>query len=120
MRDRAEAADHLADAAAMRAEAAMHGDAAHAVILALSREVARYILDHARREDALAIECAAGEQHLIEGRHGARRSEAAARWHPRVAEGDGVLGLDQLRTFAALAGIVHLGGARLVFFFHQA
>src|ERR1700744_124068 len=98
MRDRAEAADHFADAAHMRSETAMHGDAAHAVVGTLAGEVTRRLLDHARRKDALAVERAARSQHLIERGHRTCRGEAAPRRHAGAAESGGVLRRDQDRA----------------------
>ena len=74
----------------MRAEAAMHRHA-HVSIDTLAGEVPRHILDHARRNEAHALEAPAMRQHLIEGGHGPRRGETAAAGHTGATPGLGVL-----------------------------
>src|ERR1700720_2805693 len=79
--DRAEAADAVAVAANMRAEAAMHRDAAHRVVAAIAGVAARHVADETRRLQPDIPEPAAPQQHLVERRHPACGRIAAAARH---------------------------------------
>src|SRR5713101_4518694 len=79
--DRAEAANAVAVAADMGAKAAMHWDAAHRVVAAITGVAARDIADEPRRQQPHIAEPASAEQHLVECRHPACRRIAAATRH---------------------------------------
>src|SRR5262249_33858926 len=80
--DRPEAANPIAVAADMGAETAMHRNAAHRVVAALSGVAAGDISNQPRRQQPHIAESATAEQHLIERRHPAGGGIAAAARHP--------------------------------------
>src|SRR6185295_15097023 len=107
---RAETADGRRGAARVRTEAAVHGHA-HVVVDHVAGEIARDVLDHPRREQAHAVERAAGGHHLVEGGHRPRGGVATAARRTSLAEGRVVL-LGALDDPAAVRRrLVHVGGA---------
>ena len=90
MGDGAEAAHDRDFAARMRPDAAVHRQA-HVFVDAVAGEVAGDEFDHPRRQHARAAQLPALRQHLVEGRHAARRAVAAAARDARGAAGHRVL-----------------------------
>src|ERR1700756_2040365 len=79
--DRAETADPVALPAHMRTEPAMHRNAAHRVVAALTSVAPCDISYKPRRQQPHVAESTATEQHLVERRHPAGSGVAAAARH---------------------------------------
>jgi hypothetical protein len=97
----------------VRPEAAVHGHA-HVGVHAIAGEIPGDVLDHARREEARAVERTPLHHHLVEGGHGPGGGVAAAPRRARAVEGGVVL----LRPLALPPPVgrrlVHVHGPRVV------
>jgi hypothetical protein len=116
--DRAQAANRGRGAAQVRAEAAVHRHA-HVVVDPVARVIADGIGQHARRQHPYAIEFAPAQHHLVERRHAACRSVAAAARRAGATPGVAVALGQRTHALAIGRGLVHVRDA-CVFAFGQA